>query len=348
MGPESPSREHCGQIALLGVWAILWLGATTMATGCRSFPARNRELGMTEARQFSLRGADALQLNKFDDAEALFSEALRRCSTDERAHWGLAEVHAHKGNCQAAQLHLQEASRLSGNNPDMVVRLGEMHLAAGQVELAHKQAESALSVHRNHAGAWQLKGRICQEQQRWQEAVDCYHRSLMARPNSPEVQMSLAEIYLAMGRPQRALATLERMSDLQSSDYQQAGVYLQKGLALASLGQTDDAQECLREATSRASGSDYRLFLNVAKLQTDLGQIAEARFNLGRALSLQPSNDECLALQVRLDQQFASLVSTEQSAIKGVMTGITPQPSTVLEPKATLPVRESIYQIPNK
>ena len=347
MGQLSLRLNYSGQMVLVGVLMVVSTGATSLLTGCRGYRAKNRSLGMTEARQFSLRGADALQLNKFDDAEALFSESLRRCPTDERAHWGMAEVQAHKGNCQAAQAHMQEASRLSGNNPDLVVRLGEMHLEAGQFDLALKHAESALSVHRNHANAWQLHGRICQEQQRWQEAVESYHRSLMSRPNNPDVQKALAETYLKMGRPQRALATLERMSDLQSPDYQQAGVYFQKALALASLGQTDDAQTCLREATSRAGDADYRLFLDAARLQTDLGKIAEARFNLGRALSLQPSDDECLALQARLDQQFASLVSSEQSYVKGATTGTLSPVQAVLPHESAVPIRESVFQRPN-
>ncbi len=317
--------------------------------GCRSLRNGQRDLGVSEARQFSLRGTDALQLKKYDDAEALFSEALRRCPADERAHWGMAEVQAQKGNCQTATVHMQEASRLSGNNPDLLVRLGEMHLESKRLDQALAQAESALTSNRQHAGAWQLRGNIHREQQQWQEAIDCYQRSLMSRPNNPSVQMALAGIYLQLGRPQRALATLERMSDLQSSEYQSAQAFLLKGQALASLDQVDDAKLCLREAASRASAEDYGLFLQLAYLQAEVGQIAEARLSLGRTLVLQPENSDAIGLQRRLDQQFASLVSAGDQSPSNAMIDTIPRiamdsdHSMGLGHRGLIPARPSVY-----
>ena len=322
-----------------------------LLNGCQGFRARQREAGITEARQFSLRGADALQLSKFDDAEALFSEALRRCPTDERAHWGMAEIQAKKGDCHSAAIHMQEASRLSGNNPDLLVRLGEMHLQAGQPEMAVKQAQAALDSNRNHWGAWQLQGKIHQQEHQWQQSLDCYHRALMSKPNNPEAQMAVADIYLRLGRPQRALATLERMSDLQSAECQLANIYLLKGVALASLGQTEDAKLCLREATQRAAPGDHELFLQIAHVQSDLGQIAEARISLGHLLSLQPTNAEAQALKNRLDQQFASLVSTELTTPKVDTAGASsmiPHFESEGAVDVSTPARHSIYQIPHK
>lgn len=324
-------------------------GLFASLNGCQSFRARQREAGITEARQFSLRGADALQSSKFDDAEALFSEALRRCPTDERAHWGMAEIQAKKGDCHSAAVHMQEASRLSGNNPDMLVRLGEMHLEAGQTDQAVQQAQAALNSNRNHWGAWQLQGKIYQQQQLWQQALDCYHRALMSKPNNPTAQMAAADIYLRLGRPQRALATLERMSDLQSAECQLATVHLLRGIALASLGQTEEAKLCLREATQRAAPEEIDLFLQIAQAQSNLGQIAEARISLGHLLSLQPTNAEALALQFRLDQQFATLVSTEMTipTIDAVgASAIVPQNNFETAVESGTPARRSIYQIP--
>jgi len=333
-----------GWIALV----VSLMGSGACLPGCRGLRSWNRELGITEGRQFSLRGADALQVKKFDDAETLFSEALRRCPTDERAHWGMAEVQAHKGNCQAATVHMEEASRLSGNNPDLLVRLGEMHLSVGQTDLALKQAELALNSNRHHSGAWYLRGRIYQQQHQWQEAMDCFHRALMVRPNCPEVQIEVASIYQRLGRPQRALATLERMSDLQSTEQRIAKVLLLKGQALASLGQSDDAKLCLREAVHRAHPEDSALFLELARLQTDLGQIAEARISLGHVLQLQPTNNEALTLQARIDQQFATLVASGQPHSPGVTIDTMPTSDVGSGSHSLVPVQTSVYQLPRE
>lgn len=335
-------RSHLVSVAV----ALCLAGMTVGQAGCRGLRSWNREQGITEARQFSLRGADALQIKKFDDAETLFAEALRRCPTDERAHWGMAEVYSHKGNCQAATVHMGEASRLSGNNPDLLVRLGEMHLSIGQTELALQQAEMALLSNRQHAAAWHLRGRIHQQQERWQEAIDCFHRALMAKPNNPEVQMAVASIYQRLGRPQRALATLERISDLQSTQQQTSRVLLLKGQALAGLGQSEDAIVCLREALRQADTTDGSFYLELAQLQHDLGQIAEARISLGHALQLQPTNHQALTLQARLDQRFASLVAAGPSNATNAMIDTIAPATLTDQPAGMVPAQTSVYQVP--
>jgi tetratricopeptide (TPR) repeat protein len=298
-----------------------------------------------QARQFSLRGADALQMEKHEDAEALFAEALRRCPTDERAHWGMAEVQWSRGNSQTATYHMEEASRMSGNNPDLLVRLGEMHLQAGRWDDAQRQAELALSHHRHHAGAWQLRGRLCEQRQQWQEAIECYHRALMSQPNNPVVQVALAEIYQRQGRSQRALATLERMADLQSSQYEQASTSLLKGQALASLGQIEEAKKCLRDAASQADPDDFRLFLQIAQLHTEVGQWAEARASLGRSLSLQPQNPEALALQQTLDKNFARLTASA-GANRNIATVIANGSVETSPQSSSVSARTSSYELP--
>ncbi len=294
----------------VAIFVTAWLSLVSPMTGCGVLRRTQNSSALTQARQFSLRGADALQSQKYDDAETLFAEALRRSPSDERAHWGMAEVQWHKGDRLAATEHMLEASRMSGNNPDFLVRLGEMHLQAGRLDPAFAQAELALAASRQHAGAWELLGRVHQQREQWQEAIECYHRALMSKPNHAPVQLALAGIYQRLGRPQRALATLERMSDQQAPEYQSAEVWLLKGQALASLGQIEDARLCMREAATHATPNDSQIFLQLARLQTDLGELAEARMSLGRVLSVEPGNADALALQQNLSQQFATLVST--------------------------------------
>lgn len=306
------------------------------------------DVGLRQARQFSLRGADALQMQKYDDAEALFAEALRRCPTDERAHWGMAEVQWRRGNCQTATHHMEEASRMSGNNPDLLVRLGEMHLQAGRLAEAQVQADLALSHHRQHSGAWQLRGHIHEQQQQWQEAIQCYHRALMSQPNNSTVQLALAGIYQRQGRPQRALATLERMADLQSQEYHSANTWLLKGQALANLGQVEEAKKCLRDASLRADPNDFSLFLQMAQLQTEVGEWAEARASLGRSLSLNPEHPEALALQQKLDQKFAFLTASSPSTrtIPTTTTGHSLEPES--SQQGAIIARTSSFELPSE
>jgi tetratricopeptide (TPR) repeat protein len=306
--PTSKRRSLGGQIAgSVGTTTVLPLLICLLCcgSGCNALRQRRvQQVAHSTARQFSLRGFDALQAQKYDDAEALFSESLRHSPNDERAHWGLAEVLYQRGDRQTAAKHMQEAAKVSGNNPEMSVRLGQMHIDAGRVVEAIQQADLALSIDWQHAGAWELKGRALERAGKNREAMEAYHRALMSQPNNALVQLALAALYQREGKPQRALATLERLSDSQNNQYCCASAYLIKGAALASLGQTEESRACLVEAGQLTDAQDPHSFIQLAQLQAQNGDLADARSCLGRALNLQPDNPAALQLQSELDQKF--------------------------------------------
>lgn len=261
-------------------------------------------MALATARQLRLRGADALQQQKYSDAETLFSESLRHSPNDEQAHWGLAEVLYQRGECNQAAQHMNEAAKISGNDPARLVRLGEMQMEAGQADLAMIQADMALASDWQHAKAWELRGRVLEKRGQSQEAMEAYHRSLLSQPNNPAVQLALASIYLQLDRPQRALATIERMSDLQNPSYDKADTWLLKGTALARLGQVEESRNCLKEASQRVDGTSDQLCLQLAKLQSELGDWSDARANLGRVLSQDPNNSDALLVQQQIEKRF--------------------------------------------
>lgn len=283
--------------------------------GCRALRSNRQTRELTDARHLSLRGAEALQQKKYADAESFFSEAIRRSSADERAQAGIAEVLLHKGQVQAAATHMTSAVEISGGNPDLVVRLGQMHLEQGELALALAQADLALRNQRTHAGAWALKGDVLRQQRQLQDALDCYHRSLIYHADAPQVQIALAEIYRQMGRPQRALATLNNLADHHSQEQIPPRAWLLKGQALADLGEDVEAKRCMRLATQYAGESQTGLLLELASAQFECGDLAEARLCLGRVLRHEPSNPNALELQGQLDQSFVQMASDQSGKV---------------------------------
>jgi len=271
--------------------------------GCQSLRARRHTRELSVARQNSLRGQEKLQQNKFEEAEFLFTEALRRSSADERAQAGMAEVLWQRGAQEQALAHMTQAATLSGGNPDTFVRLGEMYLQQGLLDRALAQADLAVDHQRNHAGGWALRGKVLQQRQQFEESMACYHRALSSQPNLPEVQISLAEIYRGLGRPQRALATLDAMTDEQASGQANPRAWMLKGMALADMGEINLAQTCLKNAALCCSDVSSDVLLKVAQTQIETGDFAEARICLGRALQYDPHNPLALQLQVALQQK---------------------------------------------
>lgn len=300
----SVSANKLKTVPLLLTALLAGAGLSSVCAGCRGLGSSRQTKELSQARQRSLQGADELQQQNWVAAEKLFGEALRRSAADERAQWGMAEVLYQRGECEAAIGHMEAAARLSGDNPDLLVRLGEMNLHDGRLGEALLHAEHALQGNRQCGSAWALRGQVLCKRQQLDEALQSYHRALICQPNNPDVQLEIAELYRILHRPQRALATLDRMVDSQGGEQTSARAWMLKGQALADLGQRKDAQDCLQRAAAHAEDSEIELLIQLAESQFQAGELAEARLCLGRALQHDPHNPRALAIQAEVDQRF--------------------------------------------
>jgi Tfp pilus assembly protein PilF len=305
---------------------IVLLAVCFLCQGCRSLRSVRQTRELSAARQRSLRGTDELQQQNYDQAETLFAEALRRSPADERAQWGMAEVLWQRSECGAAIEHMEQAAKISGENPELRVRLGEMYLKEDELQAAMDNAERAIGSDRQNAGAWALRGQVLRRQHDLNEAMHSYHRSLIYQPNNPLAQIELAEIYRELKRPQRALATLDGMLDTRTDDQFPARAWMLKGLALADLGQRKDAQDCLKQAAICAADSDAALLLELAQVQFEAGELAEARICLGRALRHDPQNPQALSIQVAIDRRFREFSNGD--GLQVLPVGFGPEPTT--------------------
>lgn len=260
-------------IKLLGIALIVLISAS----GCRVWRRPPVGEALAGARQLSLRGAESLQQEKWNDAETYFSEALKESGMDERAHWGYAETMWKKGDRVLATEHMEEAVRLSGGNPDLTIRLGQMQLEQGKLDEAAKLAKAALETNRRHPGAWALQGDVLVAWQQWDQALAAYHRALIYQPDFPAVQMAVAELYHRTDRPQRALSTLDRLSDEHSLERMPVRAQWLRAESLVSLGRTREAKQALVHAEQRLAGCDSETMLAVAKTRYALGDMAECQ-----------------------------------------------------------------------
>jgi len=277
------------------------------SVGCRTFVQQKSNSQLVAARQLSLRGAAAMQRSRQQDAEMLFSEALRNSPLDERAHWGYATTLWQRGDRQRAIEHMREAVRLSGRNPEYVVQLGEMSLDVGDRKSARDYALGVLTVNHKNADAWALLGDTHQSERDWTAAEECYNRALLERSDFPRVQLSVAEINRHTGQPKRALAILDRMTDLHASASTDPEVLLIRGIALADLDRGIEAAEALALASEKLPIDRVDKHIQLVHAQHRIGELVPARMTLGRLIASNSSNPEVVRLQSMLDMSFAHL-----------------------------------------
>lgn len=264
--PTSPLGRGGRRCAL-----TLCLGGVVVLTsmGCRSLRDRSANQKLVQARQLSLRGTDAIQRQRYQDAELLFSEALKQSTLDERAHWGYASTLWERGDKTKAIQHMEESLRLSGSNPEYAVKLGEMYLEVGDHLKARSTAESVLAANRNHSAAWALLGDTHTAEKRWATAMECYHHALLIQADYPKVQLALAEVYRNIGKPERSLAVLDRMVDLHDTARHDPVALLHRGLALSDLQRHEEASDALAKASERLPPQEVDKHLQIVRSASD-------------------------------------------------------------------------------
>jgi Flp pilus assembly protein TadD len=279
----------------------LLLAAFVPLTGCAGLSRRVQTDDVVFARQIAQRGMDAGDVGNWQRAEEYFAKAVEVCPVDERVQARYAEALWRRGAQDEALHHMQEAVRLSGGDPELAVRYGEMQLDVGDLEQAGQLADRVIQAGRQHAGAYRLRGAVLERQGQWQEALADYHRTLTIEPNYPDVQMAIATVYLQLGRPQRALSTLQALATSYPSGEEPGDMLYFEGLACGALGRHAQALTHLQMAAERGYETPD-LHFNLAQAHHALGDHAAAALALQRTLAADPAHAEALRFAASMHQ----------------------------------------------
>lgn len=308
-GDESKANNRAPQqTGLTTLTVFLVVMSLQGAAGCTCLRRDKIDANVVSARQISLRGMDAMRRDQWDDAEALFADALRKNPADERAHRHFAEVLWRRGQHQDAIRHQKESVRLSGGDPALLVQLGDMYLQQEIADAALECAEKAIDANNQLSGAWALRGDIHRRREEPNEALECYHRALNYQPHYPHVQMALADLYRQAERPRRALATLESLASQYPPESVPQEVEYHRGLALKSLGRYQDAVETLALAAQRGEPSSD-LLCHLSEAQFLAGNTASARLALQAVLAQNPHHSAGLKLKDKLERHSQAMTA---------------------------------------
>jgi tetratricopeptide (TPR) repeat protein len=250
--------------------------------------------------QFSQRGIMAMDRKDWNAAEANLSKAVEACPVDPEARRYYSEALWQRGNQQQAIAQLNEAVRLSEDDPTLLIRLAERHLAIGQVDQARQEVEKAVDLDPKSAVAWALRGRFLQQAGDTKQALADYHRSLSYQPDQREVLLEIAELYRQLGQPQRALANLQSLLDSYPAGEEPQNVLYLEGLSYAALERWEDA------AMSFASARDHgqptpEILYHLGEAEFLAGHRTEAQQAAQQALALQPNHVPSRSLLERID-----------------------------------------------
>lgn len=298
----------------LGVTACV-AGVLLSLVGCQAFRPFQTSVREKSAalRDWTNGGIEALQNGKLNQARSLFSKACHHAPEDQRSRAHLARTEVRMGNLPEAIGHMQTAVAMAPGDAALNVELGEMYLESGQWSAARQQADRALRINPQLATAWALSGKTWHRKNEYAKALADYQRALGYDPRLHSVQMLAVEIYLAMGRPTRALSTIEQLLSDYPPDRQPESALVAKAIALMELKQTGSAVNVLTEVCRRDDAS-AEAFVRLSQAQLERGQFEQAQLTLNRARQKYPETTTVVELIETLQAHDSVVAAAEEDA----------------------------------
>lgn len=289
--------KHCR--LMIAVLAIL-------AAGCQ-IPGRRGPVprALATCRQLSQRGIAAAERGRPQRARELLADAVEACPVDPEARRHYADALWKCGARTEAITQQQEAARLASEDAMLHVRLAEMHLATGKMDLARRRAEQALDLNPRLPAAWVIRGRVMRADGKLQQALADFHRALGYAPDDRQVLLEIAELYRQLDQPQRALSCLHSLADTYSPGEQPQNVLFLTGLAHMALQRYEDAAESFSAAVLRDTPTT-EIFYRLAEAELAAGRPAEAATAAQQALLLTPGDPASSELLRRLETARSS------------------------------------------
>jgi Flp pilus assembly protein TadD len=272
----------------------------SLLAGCATFSHRPVAENVVRCREQCQAGLSAARMGRSEQAFELYEEAVKACPDDERARRLFAEALWQQGEMSKAINEMQDAARLSGGDPAILVRLGEMYLAAGSESRAAHYATAAISAAPHLPEAWALEGDVLRSREDFGGALARYHRALSYRADFPPAQLAVSKIYMQQGRHSRALATLTALAQNYATDEAPQIVFILKGECLKSLNRCKEAAEQF-EFAARLAPATPELFYQLADCYCRCGESHAARAAAQQALALEPAHEGTRRLLAQLD-----------------------------------------------
>lgn len=272
-----------------------------LASGCR-LPGHDGSTpnALLSCRRLSQQGVAALERGEQQTAESLLTKAVAACPVDAEARRHYAESLWRRGARSEAVAQMEEAGRLAGEDASLWTRLAEMHLSQGHTEQAWQSVERALEIDPKLPEVWLIRGGILRTAGRHREALVDQLRALRYAPRDRRILLDVAELYRELNEPERALQTLQTLSETYSPGEEPGRVLFLQGLAYVALGRYDDGAASLAAAVTRENPTP-EMYYRWGAAELLAGNPAKAAAAARQALAMQPEHAACRELLQRIE-----------------------------------------------
>jgi tetratricopeptide (TPR) repeat protein len=220
--------------------------------GCRLVPRRGPvPPELADARRLSHEGLSAADRQDLARAEELLGRAVQSCPVDVDARRHYADVLWRRGRRMEAVAQITKALELSPLDAGLCVEGGSMYLELGLLTEAERLSSEAVRLAPRSAKAWHLHGQLWVARGQFEPALADFLRGLALAPDDRALLQDVAEAYLQLDRPRRALAMLAMLGEAYGSETPPVELLVMEASAQESLGRLTEAAESYRRVLAR-------------------------------------------------------------------------------------------------
>jgi tetratricopeptide (TPR) repeat protein len=260
--------------------------AIAFTAGCNRDPNVRKQKYLESGKRYEDSG-------KYKEAAIQFLNALKVDKNFGDAHYELAQSYLKMGNMTPAYLELMKTVDLSPSNLKARVELGDLLLAARQVDRADAQAKAVLAIDPNYADAYALLAGIAQKKGDSAEAMKDIQHAIAVDPNRAAFHTSAALLDTTTpGNESSAEAELGKAASL---DPKNPTPHMVLAQLLDRKGDHDGAE---REYTAAAgiAPKDLQARAALAGLYLREGKKDKVEQTLHQAVEDMPDNEQASAL----------------------------------------------------
>jgi tetratricopeptide (TPR) repeat protein len=183
--------------------ALLVLAAVSLVSGCGKSPEEKRNAYLESAKDYMEKG-------KLAEAAIQYQNALQIAPDDAKTLVSLGEVQLKLNRPQEAYASFSKASKTDPGNIKAREYLASMLLLSRRYDMALEEAEAILKLDPSHTLAREVRAQTLFMSGKRDEGIRTMEGLLKGEKPTEEMFINTIQMYMAVGRPDDALALVER------------------------------------------------------------------------------------------------------------------------------------------
>jgi len=245
------------------------------------------------AVQASLREAQKLiDAGQFSQAATVLKGYLKSEQGSGAAHEMLAYTDLRLDDAKSSLEEYTKAAAIARPNAVDLQNVAKDYVLLGDLADAERWAMSSVRMDEHDPEGWYVLGRIRFTLQRFQEAVDCFQRSLALMPHSVKAENNLGLSYEGLNRTDDAIAAYRQAIEWQKDEaHPSEQPLLNLGIILVHQEKLAEAKDVLTKAVAIAP-NDPRIREQLGHLYLQSKMLPDAEQQFKAAIALEPKKAE--------------------------------------------------------